>query len=88
MPEEIAKGKLIGEITHFFGKIGVGVVKLSDSLNVGDQIVISGHGHEFEQTVDSMQVEHKQVQSAKKGDEVGMKVTDAAKEGCKVFLRG
>ena len=84
---EIKKGKQIGEITHYFGKIGVAVVKLSGKLNVGDEIVISGRGQEFEQAVSSMQVEHEQVEKAKKGESVGMKVEQAVKEGDGVYLK-
>ena len=80
-------GKEIGKITHYFGKIGVGVITLSDALKVGDTIVITGHGKEFEQPVDSMQVEHEQLEVAKKGDEVGMKVSEPVKEGDVVYLK-
>jgi translation elongation factor EF-1alpha len=88
MPEEIAKGKLVGEITHFFDKIGVGVVKLSGALKTGDEIVVSVHGQEFEQAVDSMQMEHEKIAKAKKGQEIGMKLAGPAKEGSLVYLKG
>jgi translation elongation factor EF-Tu-like GTPase len=82
MPEE----KLIGEVTHYFGKIGVAVVKLSDDLKVGDQIKIVGKkGEEFTQTVESMQIEHKNVQEAKAGDLIGLKVSQKVREGYKVY---
>ncbi len=85
---EIPKGKKIGKIAHYFNKIGVGVVELEGKLKVGETIVIVGHGHEFEQGVDSMQVEHEQVSQAKKGDAVGMKVDQLVKEGDQVYLKG
>lgn len=85
---EIPKGKKIGKVTHYFNKIGVAVVELEGKLNVGDTIVIVGHGHEFEQSVDSMQVEHEQVSAAKKGDAVGMKVDNLVREGDEVYLKG
>ena len=80
-------GKEIGKITHYFGKIGVGVVELTAGLKVGDTIVITGHDKEFEQPVDSMQVEHEQVQEAKKGDAVGLKVSEPVKDGDVVYLK-
>ena len=83
---ESPKGKQIGKITHYFSKIGVAVLALSGSLKTGDTIVISGK--EFEQLVDSMQVEHENVSAAKAGDEVGMKVVEPVKEGCLVYLKG
>ena len=85
---ESPKGKQIGKITHYFSKIGVAVLALSGSLKTGDTIVISCHGKEFEQLVDSMQVEHENVSAAKAGDEVGMKVVEPVKEGCLVYLKG
>jgi putative protease len=88
MPEETTipeEGKLIGEITHFFGKINVAVVKLEDTLRVGDTIKIVGGGKEFTQTVESMQIEHEQVQEAKAGESVGLKVSEKVKEGYKVY---
>lgn len=90
MPSNIPKGKAIGKITHFFGKIGVAVIKATDGVKVGDTIVISGHGKEkeFEQTIDSLQVDHKPVQEIKAGEEAGMKVEKDAKDGSIVYLKG
>ncbi|OGY54935.1 MAG: hypothetical protein A3A24_03355 [Candidatus Buchananbacteria bacterium RIFCSPLOWO2_01_FULL_46_12] len=85
---QLPKGKQIGKITHYFSKIGVGVIELSGQLKIGDSIVVSGHGHEFEQAVDSMQVEHEEVSEAKPGDTVGMKVKEPVKEGDLVHLKG
>ena len=82
MPEE---GKLIGEVTHYFGKIGVAVLKLSDTLRVGDTIKITDGEVEFTQPVDSMQIEHQNVQEAKSGELVGLKVSQKVKEGYKVY---
>lgn len=75
----------VGKITHYFDKIGVAVVELCDILKVGETIKISGHGTEFNQTVSSMQVEHQQVEEAKKGDTIGMKIDQPMKEGAEVY---
>lgn len=85
---ELPKGKQIGKITHYFNKIGVGVIELEGKLKVGDTIIISGRGQEFEQPVDSMQVEHEQVSEAKAGDSVGLKTEKPVKEGDLAFLKG
>lgn len=77
--------KLVGRVTHYFTKIGVAVVELSDSLSVGDRISIEGATTNFQQTVESMQIEHKNVQSAKAGDSVGLKVRERAREGDLVY---
>ncbi len=75
----------IGKVTHYYDKIGVAVIELSDSLAAGDQIKISGHDKEFTQKVESMQVEHQAMEKAKKGDLVGLKVDKKVKEGDEVF---
>lgn len=80
------KEKPIGQVTHYFSNIKVAVIDLSSPLKRGDKIRIAG-GEEtdFEQEVDSMQIDHKEVGSAKKGDSVGMKVQEKVREGYKVF---
>ena len=78
--------KSIGQITHYFGHIGVAVIKLSSELKVGDNIHVVVHGADFNQAVDSMQVENAQIEVAKAGDDVGMKVNEKVKPGAEVFL--
>jgi translation elongation factor EF-1alpha len=75
----------IGEITHFFGKISVAVIKLDSGLKIGDKIHVKGTTTDFEQAVKSMQINHKDIVEAKPGDDIGMKLTDTAREGDKVF---
>ncbi len=84
MAEEV-EGKLIGKVTHYFGNIGVAVIELSDTLKIGDTIRIAGGETDFTQTVGSMEVEHQKVETAKKGDSVGLKVDQKVREGYKVF---
>jgi len=78
----------VGRIIHYYDKIGVAVLELTDTLGVGDTIRVSGHGGEFTQKVDSMQVEHEGIQVAKKGQAVGLKVEQEVKEGDEVFKVG
>jgi translation initiation factor IF-2 len=75
----------VGKITHYFDKIGVAVVELADTLKTGDQIRIGGISEDFMMTVSSMQVEHEQLEEAKKGETVGMKVDQPVKVGDEVF---
>jgi len=77
--------KEIGKVTHFFGKISVAVIELSDELRVGDVIKIVGRGKEFTQTVSSMQIEHKNIEVAKAGQTIGLKVDQPVKEGDIVY---
>jgi len=70
----------VGRVTHYFSKISVAVVELKAPLKVGDRILIRGATTNFEQTVDSMQIEHKPVQEAQPGLSVGIKVKDRVRE--------
>ena len=81
----MADKKPIGEITHFFTNINVAVIKLSGKLNEGDKSIIEGATTNFEQPAKSMQIEHKEVKQAKKGDSIGLKVKDRVREGDKVY---
>jgi len=77
--------KLVGKITHFYPKISVAVVELEDSLNVGDKILIERGEETFEQVVESMQIEHEDIQTAEAGQAIGLRVNEKTKEGAKVF---
>jgi len=79
--------KLIGKITHYFTNIGVAVLEMtSGKLNVGDKIHVKGATSDFEQKIDSMQVEHENVEKAKKGDAIGLKVDQQVRESDDVYL--
>lgn len=81
-----AEGKLIGEVVHYFSNISVAVIKLSGAVSVGDSIrIVGGEDTDFNQAVDSMEVDKEKIKKAKKGDEVGMKVKDKVREGYKVY---
>jgi translation initiation factor IF-2 len=76
----------VGKITHYYDKIGVAVLELSGNLATGDRIKFVRGGEDlFEQTVESMQVEHEKIDSAKKGQVVGLKVDQEVKEGAEVY---
>ncbi len=77
--------KEIGQVTHFYDKIGVMVVKLTDKVSVGDAIKIKRGDEEIEETIESMQVEHENIEKAKKGDEIAIKITGKTKEGAVVY---
>jgi putative protease len=77
--------KVVGKVTHYYGKIGVAVIELSDTLKQGDKISIEGKTTNFQQTVDSMEIEHKKVTEAKAGDSIGLKVLERVREGDIVY---
>ena len=85
MPEEEIEEKLIGKVIHFFDKIQVAVIELSGPLQTGDRIRVAGGDTDFEQDVESMQVDHKEISKAKKGDEVGLKVSEKVRDGYRVY---
>ncbi len=77
---------LAGKVIHFYDKISVAVIKLEKALKVGDKVKFVHGEDEFEQTIESMQLEHVQVESGKKGHEVAVKVDKEVKSGTLVYL--
>jgi putative protease len=77
--------KEIGKISHFFSHISVAVIELTDTLKVGDEIHVQGATSDFTQKVESMQIEHENVQEANKGQSIGLKVKDRVREHDTVF---
>ena len=84
---ELGESKLreIGRVIHYFSKIEVAVIELSDSLSVGDSILIRGMTTNVEQVVDSMQIDRVNIQSAEAGKSVGLKVADRVREEDTVY---
>jgi len=80
MPEEE-----IGKVKDYFAKIGVAGIDLTGTLRVGDTIHIKGHTTDLEEMVESMQIEHEQVEEAKAGDAIGIKVPDRCRDGDTVY---
>lgn len=79
----------VGRVTHYYDKIGVAVIELIAGLGSGDRIKFVRGGEDlFEQDIDSMQIEHGKISSAKKGQSVGLKVEQEVKEGAEVFKVG
>jgi selenocysteine-specific translation elongation factor len=81
----MAEEKSVGKIIHYYTNIGVGIIELFDTLNAGDKIHVKGSSTDFEQTVDSMQVEHQNVETAKAGESIGVKLNEKVREGDEVF---
>jgi len=77
--------EIIGRVTHYFGKIGVAIIELDSIMKVGDNIAIVGSTTDLEQNVKSMQVEHQNIEEAREGDLVGLKVKDKVREGDTVY---
>lgn len=75
----------VGSVTHYYDKIGVAIVKLTKAVKVGVSLRFGTEENGFNQELTSMQLNHKDYPSAKKGDEVGIKVDQKAKEGTPVY---
>lgn len=79
----------IGRVTHFYNKIKVAIVQLKGTLSVGDRILIRGRIYplttNFEQTVKSMQIEHKNIEKAESGQSIGLKVDQKVRKGDAIY---
>jgi translation elongation factor EF-1alpha len=76
----------LGTVTHYFGKPHVAIVEITDGeLHVGDTIRIAGHSSAFTQQIQSMELEHAPVDTAKIGDSVGIQVTERVREHDTVY---
>jgi hypothetical protein len=70
----------IGYISHFFSKINVAIIELTLQLSVGDHILVKGPSTDFNQKVESMQIDRKEIHRAESGQSVGLKLEQLAKE--------
>lgn len=77
---------LVGKVIHFYDKISVAVVRLEKALKLGNKVKFEHGENSFEQTIESMQLEHEQVSSGKKGQEVAVKVDKETKSGTLVYF--
>jgi len=81
----LMEGKQIGVVSNYFDHVGVAAIKLTAGLKTGDTVRIVGGDKDFTEVVDSIQIQHEKVEKAKKGDEIGIKISDKARKGYKVF---
>ena len=84
--KKVPAGRVLGIVTHYFPHVNAAVVKVKKPFAVGDRIVISGTTTNFEQTVESIQIDHAPIQSTKKGDEIGLGVRERVREHDLILL--
>lgn len=77
--------KPIGVVTHYYGGIGVAIVKFNKAIKAGAEVAFRGATTDFSQKIESMQYEHKELKTAKKGQEVGIKVDEKVREGDEIY---
>ncbi|MDP3765652.1 MAG: hypothetical protein Q8R04_04000 [Nanoarchaeota archaeon] len=83
---EEAQEMQVGKVTHYFTKIGVAVIEITDgSIKVGDEIHLKGHTSDFRQTIHSMQIEHENVEMAEPGQSIGLKVSEPVRANDLVY---
>lgn len=78
--------KPIGKVTHYYGNLGVAVVKFIQDFEAGERVRFKGATTDFEQKLTSIQLNHKAIQKVKKNQEVGVKVDERVREGDEVYL--
>jgi len=78
-------GTRVGVVEHFYDRISVAVINLTDTIKVGDTVHFLGHGVDFQQEVTSLQIEHEVVQSAGQGQQVAIKVSKPVKRETAIF---
>lgn len=77
---------LVGKVTHYFPHVEAAVIKITkDKISSGDKLHIKGHSTDFTQVAESIQIDRVAVQSAKKGQEIGLKVTSRVRENDLVY---
>ena len=78
--------KYLGKISHYFSHLGVGAMRIEEgTLKPGDKIHIKGHTTDLIQTVETIESEHKHIEEAKAGDDIGFKVADHVREHDMVY---
>ena len=80
------KAKKVGVVTHYFDHLGVAIVKFSAPVKVGDTLRYKNADRVFEAAFVEMQSEHQAIEKAKKGHEVGIKVSQKVKKDDEVYL--
>jgi translation elongation factor EF-Tu-like GTPase len=81
----MSERELVGTVSHYFGKIRVAGILVSERLAIGDRIIIIGHTTALEQTVTSMELDHRPIEVAEAGQDVGIKVIDRVRKGDQVY---
>lgn len=77
--------KLVGKVVHYFSNISVAGVQTLDRIAVGDLLLFIGHTTALEQTISSMELDHRPIEVAEKGQEVGIKVSDRVRPGDEIY---
>jgi len=75
-----SKMEEVGHVSGFFAHPSVAIVELTAPLRLGDRVYIKGHTTDFQQVVESMQLDRQPVQEAQAGQSVGVKVPERCRQ--------
>lgn len=88
MSEAHEASDAIGTVTHWYAHLSVAAIRLTAPLAVGDRIHVRGHTTDFEETVGSMEIDHRKVERAGPGDDVALAVEGHVREHDLIFREG
>ncbi len=77
----------VGRVTHYYTKIGVAIIDVSGSIKVGNELHIKGHTTDLRQKVESIEIEHENVEIAESGTSIGLKVEEPVRVNDLVYKR-
>lgn len=77
--------KLVGTVRNFFSNVSVALVEVSGTIKAGDTISIEGATTNFEQKIESMQIDRKDIKEATAGQAIGLKVRERVREGDQIY---
>jgi len=77
--------KEIGRVTHYFSRISVAGIKLTDTLCEGDTIHIVGQTTDFTQEVRSMELDNEPITEGQPDQEIGLKVHERVRSKDRVY---
>ena len=84
----LLKEQEVGKVTHYYSHLGIGIIEMEHGkLRIGDTVHIKGHTTNFEQVVDSMQIEYQNIQEAEPGQIIGLKVREMVRVNDHVYLK-
>jgi translation elongation factor EF-1alpha len=76
----------IGEVTHYYGKPMVAVVRADGVIKNGDSVRIKGGTSDFTMTVQGMRNEQEQeIESAHSGELIAFRTPEIARPGDKLY---
>lgn len=76
---------IIGQVTHYYSRLGVAALNLRAPLSKGDRVHILGHTTDLEEAVDSMEIDHQPIDRAQPGDDVAIRVVGKVRQGDKIY---